>query len=155
MKRISWSIVGLCALIVAFTAPSAQAAMVTELIAGQNEVVGAVTITNDAVSATATYQITEPGWCIVVTHFYADTEPPAKAAPGRFPFKDRHPCVQTVQYTVPLTGEFSGGFFAAAHAEVVIVDDLTGRITRNETAWGFGPFNMPTGWGWYFAFIVE
>ena len=155
MKKASLTVLGLCALFAVLMAPAADAAITTELIAGQNEVVGAVTIINDAVSATVTYQITQPDWCIVVTHFYAGTAPPEKAAPGRFPFKARHPCVQTVQYTVPLAGEFSGGFYGAAHAEVVIVDDETGRITRNETAWGFGPFNMPTGWGWYFAFIVE
>jgi hypothetical protein len=152
--RIVFLTSALCALLVLAAAP-VEAQMVTELIAAQNETVGAVTITNDGVTATATYQITEPEWCIIVTHFYAKNEPPAKAAPGRFNFKNRHPCVQTASYDIPLAGDLSGGFFAAAHAEVVIVDDLSGRVTRNETAWGFGPFPMPTGWGWYFTFIVE
>jgi hypothetical protein len=154
MKFASPVLLALAGLTLMAFAPSADA-MVTDLIAGQNTTVGTVTITNDATTATATYQITEPEWCIVVTHFFADIEPPQKAAPGRFPYKDRHPCVQTVQYTVPLTGAFSGGFYAAAHAEVVIVDNETGRITQNETAWAFGPFLMPTGWGWYFTFILE
>ena len=154
MKIASPVLLALAGLTLLTFAPAAGA-QETDLIAAQNMTVGTFSITNDATTATATYQITEPGWCIVVTHFYADIEPPQKAAPGRFPFKARHPCVQTVQYTVPLTGAFSGGFYAAAHAEVVIVDEETGRITQNETAWAFGPSPMPTGWGWYFTFVLE
>lgn len=58
-------------------------ALTTDLIAGKNETVGIVSVTNNATHLVVGYLITEPGWGLVETHLYVGTTPPTKAAPGK------------------------------------------------------------------------
>ncbi len=88
------------------------------LIAGQNTVVGEVTIDGNDV----TYTITEDGWCIMETHLAIGKTltdiPKTKTGnpiPGHFEYSDTHDCLDTVPYTDVL---MLGDNVIAAHAVV-------------------------------------
>lgn len=97
---------------------------ITDLVAGQNIVVGNVTTSIDGSVLTVTYNITEEGWLITETHLAVEesfSEIPLnkKGNPkiGNFEYSDEFDTPQTsVSYTIDVEG-FSH-VFIAAHAVV-------------------------------------
>ena len=57
-----------------------------ELYAGQDMLVGSVTVDSDADNLYVDAEIDDPEWTLIESHFYADLEAPTKAAPGQFPY---------------------------------------------------------------------
>jgi hypothetical protein len=100
----------------------ADGPVVEQLIAGQNTVVGTVTVESDGVSLYVTYDITEDDWYLTETQLYAGKKAPKKAAPGRFPYKHGGlDFVLSDAYVIPLAelGVSSGDeVYIAAHAVV-------------------------------------
>jgi hypothetical protein len=126
--------------------PVTATAETTDLVAGRNMTIGTVTATPDGGDLVVTYTVTEPGWCIGLTHLYVGATPPEKGAPGRFPYQGDAGCSQSFEYRVPLT---SFAPYVAAHAEV---EQIGGK---GETAWGTGTERLRGGWGTYFRVIVS
>ena len=58
-----------------------------DLVAGQNEVVGTVEVTNDGTYISVNYTVTG-GWCLTEAHVYVGETPPSKAAPGQFNYNN-------------------------------------------------------------------
>ena len=107
------------------------------LKAGQHITVGSVIVEYDV----ATYSliitfVTTDGWKLYETHLYLGTTPPAKSAPGRFPYKhDSLSGVTSDPYTVPLAdlgADYGDTLYIATHA--VVWKNGCGC----ETAWGYG-----------------
>ena len=96
----------------------------TDLIAGQNTVVGSIEVTEEGEDYMIKYSVTD-GWCITETHL--DVEWTAQdfptnngnPAPGQFEYKNDHDCVTEYTYTVPK----SEGIYIAAHAVVNCISD--------------------------------
>ncbi len=180
MKASPGLVIGLLASVLCLASPTtAQTSTTADLIAGQHILVGTFSATINGPDGLFEYRITQPGWCLGVTHLYLAQTPPIKAAPGRFPFHGEDGCTQSYTFEVPLGSLASSGFYLAAHAEVhrtsaaaaesPIID--TGVVAKgngkakggrtdggdggNETAWAFGPFSLRTGWGWYSVVIFE
>ena len=135
------------ALALGFLLPSTATADTTDLVAGRHILVGTVSVTADGGDVVVRYEITEPGWCIGLTHLYLGTEPPVKGAPGRFPYQADAGCAQSFEYRVPLNAP---ALYVAAHAEVA----RTGG-GKGETAWGAGTDRLRGGWGTYFQVIFS
>ncbi|MFC1864809.1 hypothetical protein ACFLYG_03170 [Chloroflexota bacterium] len=57
------------------------------LVAGQNRLVGMVSLWNDAHYLYVEYDTTASGWGMDETHLYVGEDPPIKMAPGKFPYK--------------------------------------------------------------------
>ena len=137
----------LATLALVFLAPTQVAAETTDLVAGRNITIGTVSVNADGGDVVVAYQITEPGWCIGLTHLYLGDTPPVKGAPGQFPYQADAGCAQSFEYRVPLTASF---LYVAAHAEVERTDGGKG-----ETAWGTGTDRLRGGWGTYFQVIFS
>jgi len=147
MKKLFWIFIGV---FFVFTACEKQEATVTpsesgfhkdacvittKMIAGggkydekcSGEEVGTITAEEDASgNVTVTYQITEPGWKIYVTHLYVGPEDgiPAnnKGNPkiGHFPYSMEHnPAVTSYSVTIPAE-EVGDDYVIAAHAGVSV-----------------------------------
>lgn len=131
----------LALLFVFFTISTVQAdgSWSVDLVAGQHTTIGAVDFVISGDTLTATFNVTSPGWCLGVTHFYAGNLPPDRAAPGQFPYHHEGlDCVTSDSYSVPTP---DGDVYVAAHAEsdydpdrandepVIIAD--TGTMTVN------------------------
>ena len=93
------------------------------LYAGQNMLVGQVTVSEDGV----TFEITEPGWCISETHLSvvdSQSDFPINSGGnpkiGNFEYQMSHDCVQS--YTYPI--EVDSGSYIAAHAVVNCISDV-------------------------------
>lgn len=127
-------------------------AQTTDLIAGQNTVIGIFTASTVGNTGIFRYEITEPGWCIGITHLYVAATPPAKAAPGRFQYHGDAECGDSFEFQVDLGSLAGSGYFYAGHAEV---KRTGGGKGGRETAWALGPFDMPRGWGWYLVTVRE
>lgn len=102
--------------------------LVLDLVAGQHDVVGTVTVTKTATAVDVEYEITDSDWCIVEAHTFVGTTAPKKSAPGKFPYKSEHDyddCVQTVTHSAPFAdvGDLDA-YFVAAHAVVQTEDSL-------------------------------
>ncbi len=134
------------AVLVMVLIPYPASAVETTLVAGRHIEIGTVSAVADGAELVVTYTITEPGWCIGLTHLYVGDTPPVKGAPGRFPYHADAGCAQSFEYRVPLA---SGAPYVAAHAEV---DRINGK---GETAWGTGTDRLRGGWGTYFRVIVS
>jgi hypothetical protein len=101
--------------------PSASERCVTELIAGQNLTVGAVSVEYNGDELIVTFEVTEDGWYLTETHLYVGSEPPSKTAPGQFPFQHEGLHATTDAYTLSLSAlGFAAGDcpIFAAHAVV-------------------------------------
>lgn len=84
------------------------------------------------------------GWVLDETHLYVGENPPAKAAPGQFPYAGMQ------WYQLPLTSAptCSDPIYVALHAVVT-------KDGESETAWAdsYGiPFDENKGWAMYLAF---
>jgi hypothetical protein len=112
----------------------------TELLAGRHHDAGVVNIWHDAEFLHVQYA--PDGWTLGETHLYVGTEPPAKSAPGKFPYSGQD------YYMIPLS-DFDLGecdtLYIAAHAVVY------GPGGRDETAWAdtYGVRIPKGGWGLY------
>jgi hypothetical protein len=98
------------------------------LCAGQDEVIGSVSVVNDGANIlTITYN-TEGPWYIAETHLATDlpgipTNKKGNPIPGHFPYSTDHdPLVQEVSYTVDASGSCPE-IIIAAHAAVVGVTE--------------------------------
>lgn len=120
---------------------------ISPLIAGQNILVGEVSIWNDDENLYVKYQ-TNPPWYMTETHLYVSKTLPSSAIkPGKFPYK--HKDLNSVledTYTILLSelGVASGdSVYIMAHADVVNI--VTGD---SETAWKEGTPIEEEGSGW-------
>jgi hypothetical protein len=93
------------------------------LIAGQFTEVGKVYVDIDATGdeAAVTFEITDPAWIITESHLYLGSTPPAKSAPGSFPFQ--HSGLETqvdvyFGYEVATALDDDGCLYVAVHAVV-------------------------------------
>lgn len=104
-------------LFVFFTIPAVNAddSWTVDLVAGQHTTIGTVDFVISGDTLTATFNVTSPGWCLGVTHFYAGNVAPDRAAPGQFPYQHEGlDCVTSDSYSVPTP---DGDVYVAAHAE--------------------------------------
>ena len=141
-----------------------NALFTTDLIAdgrGEAPVVGTLTIAADG---TITFQIDEAAteWRLDETHLYVGDEPPARSAPGRFPYKDEGlGGVASHAYVVDLAAadlDGDGIVYVAAHAALIMQvgeDPETGEpIYADETAWAQGEEAIGKGKNWATFFSV-
>lgn len=125
--------------------------IVTDLIAGQNEIVGTVTVESDGNYITVTYN-TINGWEIDATHLYVgacEDRPannPGNPLIGHFPYASTHPG-GTTDFTYTLdSAEVGCSGCVAAHAEV---SNISGG---SETAWANGLPYGGNSWAMYFEY---
>jgi hypothetical protein len=112
-------------LMATLTFGTASAAEVTyTLKAGQHTEVGTVTISRDGTDLFVDYKLNTlsimEGWLIVQAHMYADTVPPKKGAPGRFPFHSGP--ISATEFGFSVDSSYlgdTGDLYVAAHAELV------------------------------------
>jgi hypothetical protein len=128
----------------------------TDLVAGQNLVIGTVTVTNDSDYLYVHAEATLAGWVITETHVAAYTsldEIPAtkKGTPkvGQFDYD--------IESAIPLS-EFSPcteDLYLAVHV-VAQLHDSEGNVTQEETGWGDGTeFTDDCGWAMYFTYGLQ
>ncbi len=126
-----------------------------DLIAGGNQVIGNVTVTNDTTNIYVTYT-TIDGWLLNETHLQvaeeiADIPQTKKGNPkvGKFDNSNIHdPCVTQVEYTI--LNDYTTGdvVIIAAHAAV-------DGPTTYESAWGNGTeFAEDRNWAMYFTYTI-
>ena len=118
-------------LLVALPVGAAFAEDYYPLIAGQNTVIGDVTVSNDGINLTVVYQINDgltegDGYFLTKTQVYASKSKPkgaaATGAPGQFLFQHPDLHAKSDVHTIPLSGldaEAGDEIFVAAHANVV------------------------------------
>ena len=81
--------------------------------------IGDVVVTYDGAGQfNIVYTIIDPNWALVETHVYLDGAAPTKSAPGSFPY--------TAADTIILTPAPGTTVYVAAHAELQMVDPITG-----------------------------
>lgn len=111
--------------------------LLVPLMYGQYYPAGYVTVSNDATNLYINYNTTGTGWTMAETHVYVGKDPPAKLAPGTFPYAhDPLPGVTTDSYVIPLSA-INGGVTTPS-TDLYIATHATG--TDGETAWGRGAF---------------
>ncbi len=99
------------------------------LLIGQNWPAGIVRVWNDATNLYVEYDNSQSGWKMKETHVYVGTAPPAKLAPGFFPYAHEDlPNVTHDLYVIPLKPTWTGVLYIAAHA------------SNSETGWGTGQY---------------
>ncbi|MDY2587105.1 hypothetical protein [Winogradskyella aquimaris] len=110
----------------------------TNLYAGQNMLVGEVTVEVVEDNYLITYGVFSAQYCLTETHLSVVETPSdfpinggGNPKIGQFEYSDSHDCVSSVSYTVPV----SKGTYIAAHAVVNCVED-------NSASNDFG-FNLP------------
>ncbi len=125
--------------------------IVTDLIAGQNEIIGTVTIESNGTFTTVTYN-TINGWEIDATHLYVgacEDRPannPGNPLIGHFPYADTH-ANGTTDFTYTLdSAEVGCSGCVAAHAEV------SNASGGSETAWADGLPYGGNSWAMYFEY---
>ena len=170
-KLIVLSIVLLMLVGFAITSSAAIELARVDLFAGQDIWVGELIVkVNNAGNLVVKYKVMDDGeWELLDTHLYVGTEPPAKSAPGRFPYgpDDAEEVTNGKRYVFDLpSDDFPVGLlYIAAQAEVQkpIVDgegnpilDSGGSPTyQEETAWADGTQIRPgKNWAMYFTFIL-
>ncbi|MFH6768351.1 hypothetical protein V8G56_06365 [Gaetbulibacter aquiaggeris] len=94
---------------------------ITDLFAGQNILVGNVSVSENGDNYEITYNITDSGYCLSSTHLSVVTSPElfpinngGNPVNGAFEFSMTHDCISSYTYTVPK----SKGQYIAAHAVV-------------------------------------
>ncbi len=92
-----------------------------DLLAGQNMLVGNVTIESDGINYTITYNITDGGWCLTQTHLSVGVSPSdfphtksGNPKVGNFEYGESLECASSASYVVPV----EEGTYIAAHAVV-------------------------------------
>jgi hypothetical protein len=129
-------------------------ALVADFYAGQNILVGTVTIENTSDSLYVTYQTTG-NWKMGYTHLYVGdmsglpTNNSGNPQIGHFPFSMMHnPMVNATTYAFDLD-DFNNCFIVAAHAEVLLMG-TNGDTLQTETGWADGdPINNGGSWATY------
>ena len=93
---------------------------VRELYAGQHQLVGTVSVSDDGANLYVNYQLTDSTWLLQTTHLYVGATAPKKNAPGSFQFHHEGVFSETDAYEIPLSELGGAGteLFVAAHAEV-------------------------------------
>ena len=125
-----------------------------DLIAGQNEVAGTVSLAKVGNSVHVTYSTTND-WKITETHLFVGdcgdmpVNNGGNPKVGKFPFKGSHNSVDEYTYIVSLAG-LPECLCVAAHA--VVENDVT---NANETAWGEGTDFPGNSWAMYFDFCQD
>lgn len=101
--------------------PCSTTATQVDLLAGQNILVGNVTVESDGTNYTITYNITDDGWCLSQTHLSVGTSPSdfphtdsGNPKVGIFEYGESLDCASTASYMVPV----EEGTYIAAHAVV-------------------------------------
>ncbi|WP_442267112.1 hypothetical protein ACSIGC_05275 [Tenacibaculum sp. ZS6-P6] len=119
-----------------------------DLIAGQNEIIGSVTLSFDRTNMYVTYTAND-NWTIKATHLYlgdCDLIPTTrKGNPkiGKFPYKMNHNNINEFTYTIPNSSlRGINCLCIATHAEV-------SNGSSNETAWGKGVRFDGKSWAMY------
>ncbi|MCB1218259.1 Cys-Gln thioester bond-forming surface protein [bacterium] len=122
-----------------------QADWTWDLIAGQNQLAGTVSVSNDQNNLYVSYSM-DPAWPLQEAHVYVGADQPSKGAPGQFPYKQEFdPAVLDYTFEIPL-GELEGKslIYLATHA-------TAGASGNTETAWGGywndGSPSWDFGWG--------
>ena len=142
---------------------SADEPLIVELVAGNNQVVGNVAVSNDGESITVKYMITEDGWCMTETHLQvaevvSDIPQTKNGNPkvGKFDNSTDHDPCETMEYTIPIPTNPDSTVdtvYIAAHAVVRLEES---DETFEETAWGFGTeFADDRNWAMYFTYTIE
>ena len=140
-----------------------SSALEVDLVVGRKHIpVGDLTVeVNAAGNLVVIFNITDPEWELLETHLYVGTEPPAKSAPGRFPYD----AIDGV-YEIDLLADFPGAttLYIAAHAEIGMIDEFSApvldealeQIEETTWAWTVGDLSIPPGknWATYFEFKV-
>ncbi len=117
-----------------------------DLIAGQNNLAGTVSVYNDEDHFYVTYE-TGDNWPMSEAHLYIGSAPEGKGAPGRFPYKEEFdPPVHSYTFEVSLEDDLPAKsmIYIAAHASV-------GMGANHETAWGGYWNNGLPNWDWNWA----
>lgn len=165
MSKKMNKLVLLSALMIAIigTFGTVSAEQIHNLVAGGDQVVGNVTVTNDGENISVTYTTTD-GWLLNETHLHIATSydgiPQTKKEnpiPGQFEYSEEHECITTITYVVPLDG-LSGEVYIAAHAAVQLagVDLITGEPTiEYESAWGNDQDFNGRNWAMYSTYTIE
>lgn len=114
-------------MMILFATPIVASADTSEsipLIAAQDTVVGEVIVSNIGDQLKVEYHITDTDWYLDATHTYIGTAPPAKNAPGKFPYSNNapEPYYDLVTETITIGTEY----YIAAHAVVVNTEDIVG-----------------------------
>jgi hypothetical protein len=139
------------------------------LVAGQNQIVGHVFVTNDDDNLYITFDMKDGlGFClnetqVHVADLWSDIPQTSSGNPkiGQFDYKGTHNCVDTVSYTVPLDdldGNGDGQLTIAAHA---VVGMWFHDLDYSETGWGVvcGDINnnqFPGGsWAVYMPYTIK
>jgi len=121
----------------AVMAAVAQSVIVVDLIAGQHINVGTITVFTNGAGIVVVYDTGSSGWGLEETHLYVGTDEPAKAAPGRFPYKhERLGGATNDEYFVPLDEDLGVGCGAIVYLATHAVVSKPGE--GSETAWGDG-----------------
>ena len=166
MKKVSFLTIAFIITLMAGTA----SALTADLVAGQNTVIGTVTVWHVGSTLFVEYYTTTSDWVMTQTHMHIATsltEIPQKNGnpkPGKFDYKTKHnPSVTKYLYIIP--GGWSDGseLYIAAHAvvqKVVIVDGTV--VILEETAWGDGtcdpedPYEFPgNNWATYLYYYGQ
>jgi hypothetical protein len=109
-------------LILSIGAVVAADTTVIDLVAGQNEVIGNVTVEQVGDDLVVTYNITEAGWCLTTTHLYVGSEPAQRHSPGRFPYQHENlDCVTVDVFTI--SDIDTDTVYIAAHADAHFSSD--------------------------------
>jgi hypothetical protein len=143
------------------------------LVAGQNIMVGTVTVSNDSANLYVTYATTGDWRIYEKIHLHvatsvADIPQNGSGNPkiGNFFYQETFSTpVTSATYGIDLAvsdGSHSAwvdgtSLYIAAHAEVVRLDPQSGEIEQSETAWGYGTrFNEEQGsWAMYITYVVQ
>jgi hypothetical protein len=117
--------------------PASAFAIGPQLVAGQSEQVGWVTITDEGAYLSVNYRITASGWCISKAQVHVadslDGIPQNRggAIPGRFDYKASfEPCTRGYEFQIPIQQGWEGNdIYIAVHADVI------GPDGQKEGAW--------------------
>lgn len=138
--------------------------VVVDLIAGQHDVIGTATVSEDGDEIAVTYDL-QGGWRMTENHLHlaadCDDIPQTRSGNpkvGRFDYARAYdPAVQTDTYVIDQTDhgfEDDDVLCIAAHAAVVERDDED-NVVGNETAWGDGTrFTERGNWAMHFDYEV-
>jgi len=148
----------LMALVAMFLVSPLASATVWDLTAGQTNVVGTVTVTNDPTNVYVTYKLTDPTAKFGTLHLWVGThlaDVPATTSgqnagtpiPGQFGNQIDANNATEYTFTIPFTIECNASVYVVAHAEVNYFDE-NGLITGEDTA--FGGDTAGTGNRWWF-----
>ena len=133
---------------------------ITNLTAGQHIDVGNVSVWNDGVNLSVTFETTG-NWSLNETHLHVVNNSVAgipqkngNPPPGKFDYKNESLTTQTYTYVIPLAWAVDDTLYIAAHAEVQDLNE-TGYVLQEETAWGEG-YDFPgKNWAMYFNYTVQ